>query len=195
MVVLLLVHLSNSILLLPVATNLECEGRLTYTDLPLFPRYKENMKERGEPLLERTEVQKMHKFTENVKYNEGYMSIGTSTTSTVQTGTSVDMAKYNNFAAIIQGVVTAGAGPLTAYIRESTDAAAWTAAYLSTTTIASATTPYLGYGGVVELRAEQMSDGYRYLRVEVIPQSGTGNLISIANLRFNSRYPQATLPA
>lgn len=137
----------------------------------------------------------MHKFKENVRYDVGYMSISTSTTSTVTTGTSVDMRRYNNFCGLVGGVVTTGAGPLTAYIRESTDAATWTAAYLATATITSATTPFLGYGGSIEIRAEQMSNDYRYLRVEVVPQSGTGNLIAIANLRFNSRYPQATLPS
>ncbi len=138
----------------------------------------------------------MHRFKENVKFDVGLMTTSTATTSTVSTGTGVDMKKYNNFCGLIAGVVAAGAGPLTAYIAESTDAATFNQTkYVATVAISSATTPYTGYGGSIEVRAEQMSDGYRYLRVEVLPTSGTGNVISIANCRFNSRYPQATLPS
>ncbi len=138
----------------------------------------------------------MHKFSENVKYNVGYMSISTSTTSTVTTSTSVDMRKYNNFCALIGAVVTTGAGPLTAYITESTDAATFNQTTpIATAAISSATTPYTGYGGSIECRAEQMSDSCRYLRVEVLPTSGTGNLLAMGLLRFNSRFPQATLPS
>ncbi len=138
----------------------------------------------------------MHRFKENVKFDVGLMTTSTATTSTVSTGTGVDMKKYNNFCGLVAGVVAAGAGPLTAYIAESTDAATFNQTkYVATVAISSATTPYTGYGGSIEVRAEQMSDGYRYLRVEVLPTSGTGNVISIANCRFNSRYPQATLPS
>jgi hypothetical protein len=139
----------------------------------------------------------MHRFKENVRVDAGYMAIGTSTTATVTTGTAVSLAKYNNFVGVVQGVVTPGAGPLTAYITEATFATGVfnQATPLATVTIASATTPYLGYAGTIEVRSEQLSDGHNWVRVEVLPSSGTGNLISISNQRFNSRFPQASLPS
>lgn len=137
----------------------------------------------------------MHKFSENIKSDVGLMTLSTATSATVSTGTSVDMAKYNNFAGVVSYVVASNTGTTTVYIRESTNAAVWTAAYLATATLSSyATVPYIGGFGTIEVRAEQMSDGYRYLRVEVIPAAATG-VINITNLRFNSRFPQVTLPA
>ncbi len=136
----------------------------------------------------------MHRFSENVKTDVGLMTLSTATSATVSTGTSVDMRKYNNFCGLVSYVVASNTGTTTIYIRESTDAAAWTAAYLATATLSSyATVPFIGGFGTIECRAEQMSDGYRYLRVEVIPAAATG-IIGIVNLRFNSRYPQVTLP-
>ncbi len=135
----------------------------------------------------------MHKFTENVKTDVGLMTLSTATSATVSTGTSVDMAKYNNFVGLVSYVVASNTGTTTIYIRESTNAAVWTAAYLATATLSSyATVPFIGGFGAIECRAEQMSDSYRYLRVEVIPAAATG-VISITNVRFNARFPQATL--
>ncbi len=135
----------------------------------------------------------MHKFKENVLANVGLMTLSTATSATVSTGTSVDMAKYNNFCGIVSYVVASNTGTTTAYIRQSTNEAVWTSAYLATATLASyAAVPYIGGFGTIECRAEQMSDGYRYLRVEVIPAAATG-VVSITNVRFNARYGQATL--
>lgn len=135
----------------------------------------------------------MHKFKENVKCDVGLMTLSTATSATVSTGTSADMQKYNNFCGLVSYVVASNTGTITAYIRESTDKAVWTAAYLKTATLSSyATVPFIGGFGSIECRAEEMSDGYRYLRVEVIPAVATG-VIGISNLRFNSRYPQETL--
>ncbi len=135
----------------------------------------------------------MHKFTQNVKVEIGLMTLSTATSATVSTGTSVDMKKYNNFCGVVSYVVASNTGTTTVYIRESTDSAVWTAAYIATATLASyATVPYIGGFGTIELRAEQMTDGYRYLRVEVIPAAATG-VINIVNQRFNARFPQASL--
>ncbi len=135
----------------------------------------------------------MHRFKENVKCEVGLMTLSTATSATVSTGTSVDMAKYNNFCGLVSYVVASNTGTTTIYIRESTNQLVWTAAYLATATLASyATVPYIGGFGTIECRAEQMSDGYRYLRVEVIPAAATG-VINIANCRFNARYAQASL--
>ncbi len=137
----------------------------------------------------------MHKFKENVNVTVGRGAVGTSTTSTVSTGTGVDMKNYNNFAGIITAGIQAGGGPLTAYIVESTDNATFNQdKYVATLAISSATSPLIGYGGVIECRADQMTDGYRYLRVDVLPTTGTGNVLMVSNVRFNSRFSQATLP-
>lgn len=133
----------------------------------------------------------MHKFKENIKYDIGiYPQLSTATNVT---GVGVDMSKYNNFAALVGAApATQFIGAFTAYIAQSTDNTTFSTSYLATVTVASSTT--LGYGDSLEVRAEQMSDTYRYLRVEILPAAGTTNYIAAANLRFNSRYPQATLP-
>ncbi len=139
----------------------------------------------------------MHSFLQNVRYDVArHLAVGTAT-ATAYTGTSADMRKYNNFAAIVSGVAAAGTndvGALVCYIVQSTDSTTYAAAALATATAASATGG-LSYGTMVECRAEQMADGYRYLRVTVTPANGTANSIAIQNLRFNARYPQTTLPA
>ena len=139
----------------------------------------------------------MHRFRENVRLDVGYMSISTSTSGTVTTSTAVNLRRYNNFVGIVQGVVTPGASALTAYITEATFATGVfnQATPLATQAIASATTPLLGYGGTIEVRAEQLSDGHHWVRVEVLPAAGTGNILSVSNLRFNARYPQVTPPS
>ncbi len=139
----------------------------------------------------------MHRFTQNIRYDSArHLAVGTAT-ATSYTGTSADMAKYNNFCGIVSGVAAAGTndvGALVCYIAESTDTTTYSATYLATATAASATGG-LSYGTCVECRAEQMTDGYRYLRVVVVPANGTVNSIAIQNLRFNARYPQTSLPA
>ncbi len=133
----------------------------------------------------------MHRFSENVKYDVGIYP--RATTATLHSGTGVDMAKYNNFCAIVGAAPGTAVGALNFYIAQSTDSATWSSTYLATVSVASSAS--VGYGSSIEIRAEQMSDGYRYLRVEVLPIAGTLNVIAAANLRFNSRYPQASLPS
>jgi len=141
----------------------------------------------------------MHRFKENVKYDIGLIQVVATHGTATCTGHPVDMQKYNNFCGLIAGGIGLGTnnvGSFVAYIAESTDSLTFSTNYLATSaTIATATGTAKGYGDSVECRAEQMSDGYRYLRVEVRPSvTGTSNLVVIGNLRFNSRYPQATLP-
>ena len=142
----------------------------------------------------------MHRFKENVKTSIGIAApIATSTvavfhTAGLKAGIGCDMAKYNNFAGCISQVAgTQWQGDVTYYIAQSTDNTTFSTAYLATTTISSSTTT--NQVGTIECRAEQMSDSYRYLRVEALPATGTGNVYSVQNLRFNSRFLQATLPA
>jgi hypothetical protein len=128
----------------------------------------------------------MHKSSENGKLSYAIPVAATYRTAGSATGVGVDMAKYNNYVAIINVAgATQWQGALTCSIAESTDNSTFSTAYLATLTIATATT---NTAQSLELRAEQMSDGYRYLRVEVAPASGTGNLYSAINLQFNPRY-------
>ena len=139
----------------------------------------------------------MHKFLENVKADVGLLLTIATATATTFTGTAADMRKYNNFAAYVAGKASPGTnniGDLTCYIAQSTDMTTWSTNYLATATAASATGG-LTFGTSVEVRAEQMGDSYRYLRVEVLPADGTQNIVAAANLRFNSRFPQASLPS
>lgn len=135
----------------------------------------------------------MHKFEENVKESVSIPGpIATSTTAVFYTaaekvGTGVDMAKFNNFVGVIsQASGTQWQGAVTYVIAESTDNSAWSNTYLATTTVASSTTA--DQVDTVEIRAEEMSDTYRYARVEATPAAGTGNVFSVVNLRFNPRF-------
>jgi hypothetical protein len=142
----------------------------------------------------------MHRFKENIKYDQGlFLNAGTAT-ATEYTGTAVDMSRYNNFVGIISGVMAAATnnvGALVCQIAQSTDCTTWSDTYLPATATAASSTAslsYLGmYGTIVECRAEQLADGYRYIRVEVTPAGGTTNNINIVNLRFNPRFAQETL--
>jgi orotidine-5'-phosphate decarboxylase len=107
-------------------------------------------------------------------------------TAAENAGAGVDMAKYHNYVAVVQlTAATQYSGPLTAVIAESTDNTTYSDTYLATVTIAS-TTATNGIA-IVEVSAEKMSEGYRYLRVEATP-TGTVSLISAANLQFNPRF-------
>lgn len=128
----------------------------------------------------------MHKFEENVSVDIG-IAPGEAYTAAEKTGVGVDMAKYNNCAfAIAVAAKTENQGALTCVIAESTDNSTYSNTYLATVTLASSTTA----DGIdtVECRAEEMSDGYRYLRAEVTPAAGTENAFSVVNMRFNPRY-------
>jgi hypothetical protein len=128
----------------------------------------------------------MHTASENAKISYAIPVAATYRTAGSATGVGVDMAKYNNYAAIINVAgATQWQGALTCSIAESTDNTTFSTAYLATLTIATATTHT---AQSLEVRAEQMTDDYRYLRVEVAPASGTGNLYSAVNVQFNPRY-------
>lgn len=128
----------------------------------------------------------MHKASENAKLSYAIPVAATYRTAVAVTGDGVDMAKYNNYAAVINVAgATQWQGALTCQIAESTDDTTYSTAYLATLTIATAT---VHTAQSVEVRAEEMSDGYRYLRVEVEPAAGTGNLFSALNIQFNPRY-------
>lgn len=128
----------------------------------------------------------MHKFEQNVAIDIGIVPAA-AYTNAEKVGESADMAKFNNYcAAILVGAATQHQGALTCVIAESTDDSTWSNTYLATVTLASSTDT--DQVDSLEIRAEEMSDGYRYLRMEVTPAAGTVNLFSVVNMRFNPRF-------
>lgn len=130
----------------------------------------------------------MHKFEENVKESVGIIQGAVSSTAGEVDGASVDMAKYNNYVAVIQMMAqTQYGGAITCVIAESTDDSTWSDTYLATVTIASSTNT--NKVDTVELRAEEMTEGYRYLRCEITPTTpGTSLVFGAVNLQFNPRF-------
>jgi len=127
----------------------------------------------------------MHEFDENVCVSTGLSPAVYGTWE--YTGTAVDMAKYNNFvAAVVSGSSADFQGALTVVIAEATCHTVWSNTYLATLTLASSS--LVDRCDTVEVRAEEMSDGYRYLRPEITPATGSGNLFAVINQRFNPRY-------
>lgn len=130
----------------------------------------------------------MHEFDENVKVGVGISPAVYGTWEV--TGTAVDMAKYNNYiAAVISGSSAAFQGALTCVIAEATCHTVWSDTYLATLSLASSTTE--DKCDTVEVRAEEMSDGYQYVRAEITPATGSGNLYAVINEQFNPRYGTA----
>lgn len=128
----------------------------------------------------------MHKFSENAKLSESIPVPATYRTAQAVNGAAVDMAKFNNFAGLVHRAgATQWLGGLTCEVQEGTTSTQFSTSALATLTIASGTTDT---AQMVEVRSEQMSDGYRYLRLVVTPATGTGNMFSAMNAQFNPRY-------
>lgn len=129
----------------------------------------------------------MHKFENVCLESVAIVPAVTYRTAAKVLGAGVDMAKYNNLVAIITAKgANVDVGALTCVIAESTDNSTYSGTYLATVTIASSTTT--DSIDTVEIRAEQMTDGYRYARVEVTPAASTQNLFAAVNVQFNARY-------
>ena len=127
----------------------------------------------------------MHRFEENVKLTVGLTPTATRTDAEAAGG-AVDMAKYNNVVAIIQQAgETQWQGAVTYTLNEGTTSTQFGATSLATVTIASATTNQVDS---IELRAEEMTDGYRYIRIEATPAAGSANAIGVVMAQFNPRF-------
>jgi len=103
-------------------------------------------------------------------------------------GTGVSMAKYNNFALICLSSYEADHGTaVTFYIAESTDNSTFSTTYLATCTIASSTNAQ--QVDTIEVRADQLSDGYYYVRGEVTcAATSTEQRVAAAGIQFNPRF-------
>lgn len=128
----------------------------------------------------------MHLFDENISVADGIAVAATYRTAAAVNGAAADMAKYHNFAGIITVTgATQWQGAITAVLAEGTNSTQFSTTFLATKTVATATTNQIE---VIEISADKMSDGYRYLRMELTPAAGTGNLFAAVNGRFNPRY-------
>ena len=128
----------------------------------------------------------MYLLDENIKVDDSIAVPATYRTANAVNGAAVDMAKYHDFAGIITVTgATQWLGAITAVIAEGPPSTQFSTTFLATKTIASATTNQIE---VVEVSADEMSDGYRYLRMELTPAAGTGNMFAAVNSRFNPRY-------
>ncbi len=126
-----------------------------------------------------------HRWDDNF-YETVAVSPRTVTTTTEIDGTAVDMRKYDTAVFIVQlASGTAWSGALTCYVAESTDNSTWSDTYLSTLTIASSTTA--DRIDTLEINAADLSDGYRYARVEINPADGTVKTLAAVNVQFNKR--------
>lgn len=128
---------------------------------------------------------KIHTFEKEVY--ESVAIAPQSITNAEKAGTAVDMAKFDGFAAVVmQKAATQYTGDVTIHIAESTDNSTWSDTYLTTETISSNTAT--DQIAVTEIHADDLSDGYRYARVEITPAAGTVNNVSAVNLVFNARF-------
>jgi len=127
----------------------------------------------------------MHKFEENVAVDIAVSPRAVTTTTEID-GVALDMAKYNNVAFAVQLASGTQAGALTCYIAEGTTSTQFSDTMLATVTLASSTDT----DGIdtVELRAEEMTAGYRYVRLEVNPAAGDSKTLSATAMRFNPRF-------
>lgn len=128
----------------------------------------------------------MHLLDENISVADGIPVPATYRTAAAVNGAAADMAKYHNFAGILTVTgATQWLGAITLKIAEGTNSTQFSTSHLATKTVASATTNQIE---IIEVSADQMSDGYRYLRLEATPAAGTGNMFAAVNCRFNPRY-------
>jgi len=128
----------------------------------------------------------MHKKTGNFVTTEGIPMPVTYYTAATVTGSAVDMAKYHNYAAIvhIRGA-TQWQDAITAHVYEGTNSTQFSTVAIATATYASATTHSVNE---IDVRDEEMTPGYRYLRTTLTMAGGTGNMAGAINCRFNPRY-------
>ncbi len=131
----------------------------------------------------------MHKLEESIRYTSG---IPPQTVATSGNGIGVRLRKYNSFALSCQAALSTAGAAVVFYIAQSTDNATYSTSYLATCTLAVSTT--VARQDVIEVRAEQLSDGYTYVRGEyTATATNTYQFIAAGNLQFNARFEQATL--
>jgi len=130
----------------------------------------------------------MHKFEDSVLETVGIVQGAVSSTAGEVAGAAVDMAKFNNFVGIVMNKAqTQYGGIITVGVAEGTTSTQFAATNLATVTIASDTAT--DQIDTIEVRAEEMTEGYRYLRLEVTPTTpGTAMVFEAINLRFNPRF-------
>lgn len=128
-----------------------------------------------------------HTFEERFKVTIGVdPQIPNSTTAV--TGGAVSMAKYNN-AAIICALTdrTQYGSNATFQIAQGTNSTQFSTVMLKTVTLSSNT--QTAQIDTIEVRAEELSDGYTYIRpVVTMAATATGQEISAQVVQFNPRF-------
>lgn len=129
----------------------------------------------------------MHKFEENISAAVSVKAHIPGATAAV-VGTGVSLAKYNNYAlACTNTFIAANGCAVTYYIAQSTDNTTFSTSYLATCTLASNTTT--NQNDVIEVRAEQLTDGYTYVAgVAACASTATQQTICAMGLRWNPRF-------
>lgn len=128
-----------------------------------------------------------HRFQDDLKHDYGIAPKIPGATAT-QEGQALSMAKFNNIAVLCMLTDRTQYGAAcTFYIAEGTTSTQFSATRLATATLASNTTT--PQKTAIEVRAEQLSDGYTWVRAEaVMAATATGQEISADCVRFNPRF-------
>ncbi|HUT68668.1 MAG TPA: hypothetical protein VMW86_09010 [Dehalococcoidales bacterium] len=127
----------------------------------------------------------MHKFEQNIAVDDEVSPRSVTVTTEID-GVALDMAKFNGVCFAVQNKLGADSGALTCYIAEGTNSTQFSDTMLATVTLAASTTA--DQFDTVELKAPEMSTGYRYVRLEVNPAAGTTTHLAAVAMRFGARF-------
>jgi hypothetical protein len=129
----------------------------------------------------------MHKFTENSKIEVALAPQTIATASTEVAGAGVDMRDYRIFTAVCMLAAAAAHGAdVVCHIAESIDDSTWSNTYLATATLQTDAT--VNDIKTMEIKSADLSDGYRYVRVEMTPGDSTKDVVGAVNIRSKPRY-------
>jgi len=129
----------------------------------------------------------MHKVTENHKIELALAPQNIATASTEVDGVGVDMRDYRIFTAVCMLAAAAANGAdVACHIAESTDNTTYSGTFLATATLTTATNA--DDIEMMEIKSADLSDGYRYVRIEMTPGDGTGDIVGAVNIRSKPRF-------
>jgi len=139
----------------------------------------------------------MHKFLENYKPSYGAFSsaLGAETSDKVEPATFVDMENYDVVVAYAQASGVASGSVITLTILEATaSGGGGSATTTKTDTFTSTATSDIDVLQA-EIRAEELSSGYKYVGFRIATSNGSGTeQVSGIMVQGRARYGQATLP-
>ncbi|MBA7481237.1 MAG: hypothetical protein GH158_00205 [Dehalococcoidia bacterium] len=127
----------------------------------------------------------MHKFEQNIAVDDE-ISPRIVTVTTEIDGVALDMAKFNGVCFAIQNKLSADGGALTCNVAEGTNSTQFSDTFLATVTLAASTDA--DQFDTVEIKAPEMTAGYRYVRLEVNPAAGTTTQLAAIAMRWSARF-------